>query len=289
MWAEFKEKTFEAAFVGELRLLTNAIYAPDQCDENYLGFDASAFVPWELLPPILPHIRFRRWRHLIGISAHEIDDFGRRLNKLLPPFRLNLFIQFKRPEYLKRKNATEWDFWKRPYFRYAIRKHQQNLLERISEVGSRRVAVVYAVPAFHKSVDLFNHMTNDSVIKNTNVLSAPFLRGHSKCTFVQAGNVGFGHSEPVEIQSPSLQEFIAEAKYGERLLFTRHMKDAAEIIKRLFEDDEESRNTLALARKAIWGGDLSETYPEAADSWLDANLTVVAFSSAFGIRVCALS
>jgi hypothetical protein len=46
MWAEFKEKTFETAFVGELRLLTNVIYAPDQCDEALLGFDASAFVPW---------------------------------------------------------------------------------------------------------------------------------------------------------------------------------------------------------------------------------------------------
>jgi hypothetical protein len=101
MKAQFKEKTFETAFVGELRLITKLLFAPDQCDEFYLGFDAAAHIPWEFLPSILPFVRQRRWERLFGISAGEIGNFGSRLNDRLPPFRLNIFIQFKRNEYLK--------------------------------------------------------------------------------------------------------------------------------------------------------------------------------------------
>lgn len=40
MWAEFKEKTFETYFVGELRLLTNILYAPDQLLASRFNVDA---------------------------------------------------------------------------------------------------------------------------------------------------------------------------------------------------------------------------------------------------------
>lgn len=292
MWAEFKEKTFETAFVGELRLLTSIIYAPDQRDEYFLGFDASAYIPTELLPPFLPYIRVRARRHLQGISATELNQFGKSLNDRLPPFRLNLFIQFKRPEYLKRKTASEWNFWKRRYFRYGIAKRQQSLLNKIIEVGCGRAVAVYAVPAFHKSDDLFRNQLDNTIIQNTNVLSAAYLTGHSKCTFVEAGNRGIGHSEPQELQSPSLKELIAEkdeeSADESRLPFTRHVKETADTINRLFENDFESRNTLKLAKQAIIGGDLSEDFPRAEGSWFDAVVTMVAFSSAFGIRVCAI-
>jgi len=40
VWAEFKEKTFETYFVGELRLLTNILYAPDQLLASRFNVDA---------------------------------------------------------------------------------------------------------------------------------------------------------------------------------------------------------------------------------------------------------
>lgn len=288
MWAEFKEKTFETAFVGELRLLTNIIYAPDQCDEALLGFDASAFVPWELLPPILPYMRFRRWRRLIGVSSTEIRELGNELNSTLPKFRLNLFIQFKRPEYLTRSSATEWSYWERNYFRYSVGDKQQKLLRKIVDVGASRAAVVYAVPAFHKSDELFTHQVADAIIENSNILNAALLSGHSRCTFTEAGNFGVGHSDPEEIRSQSLEEIIRTRDGMDELPFTQHVKSTADGIKVLFEDDDEGRNTLGLARRAIIGGELSEIYPRAEGTWLDAIVTMVAFSSAFGVRICAL-
>lgn len=289
MWSEFKEKTYETAFVGELRLLTNAVYAPDQCDESFLGFDAAALVPWEFLPPFAPYVRFRRWRHHVGISASEINNFGRELNNRLPPFKLNLFLQFKRPEYLVRRNAAEWSFWQRSYFRYAIGKRQQQLLERILTVGGNRTAVAYAVPAFFKSEDLFENQINKSIIKNSNVLSAGLLNGHSKCTFSEPGNFGIGHSEPKEIESPTLQQLISEGESLDGLPFTQHMKTTENDIKLALEDDKEGRDRLDLARRAILGGDITDIYPRAMGTWFDAILTVVAFGSASGLRVCAIA
>jgi len=288
MWAEFKEKTFETAFVGELRLLTKVIYAPDQCDEALLGFDASAFAPWELLPPILPYMRYRRWSRLVGISSDEIREFGEELNSRLPKFRLNLFVQFKRPEFLTRSSASEWSYWERKYFRYTVGEQQQQLLRKIVDVGAGRAAAVYAVPAFYKSDELFTHQLNDAIIDNTNILNAALLSGHSKCTFVEAGNFGVGHSDPEEIRSPSLREIVQSREGTEELPFTQQVKSTADLIKAILEDDDEGRNTLELARQALLDRDFSDEYPRAEGTWFDAIITMIAFSSAFGVRVCAL-
>lgn len=46
---EFKEKTYEKYFYGELCRQTQICYSPDQCDEHFLGFDDAFFLPKEFL------------------------------------------------------------------------------------------------------------------------------------------------------------------------------------------------------------------------------------------------
>lgn len=288
MWAEFKEKTYETAFVGELRLMTTELFAPDQHDENFLGFDAAAFLPWDLLDPFLPYMRRRRWHRLIGISASETNEIGKELNRRLPPFKMNLFIQFKRPEYLSRPNATEWEFWDRPYFRYWAEDHQQKLLETLAKKSNGRAAAVYAVPAFFLSDHLFRSQLDGTVIEKSNILNAELLRDHSRCTFAEAGNYGIGHSESENLESPSLDQILSETS-GEELSFTRHLKITADTIKLALEADAAGRETLDLARRAIYGGGLDDLSPRAAGTWIDALLTIVAFNAAFGTRVCAIA
>lgn len=287
MNVEFKEKTYETAFVGELRMLTKVIYAPDQYDEGMLGFDASAFIPWPELMPFLPYRRFRRWRHLIGISSAEIKNMGDDLDNSLPPFRLNLFIQFKRPQYLTHSNAKEWSHWNREYFRYKVDANQQKLLQKLQGIASGRAAVVYAAPAIVKTNDLFAHQLNDAVIKNSNIVDAGLLTGHSKCTYADPGNVGMGHSEPEELNSAKLEEILGNQE-TEELSFTQHVKGTANVIKALFEDEIDGRETLDLARRVVLGGDLADIYPRAGGTWFDAAVTMAAFSMAFRIRVCAI-
>lgn len=223
------------------------------------------------------------------MTASEIGEFGQELNSRLPPFRLNVFIQFKRNHFLKQKNATEWASWKRSYFRYPIQEHQQQLMNKIALVAKGRAAALYAAAAFHENDELFKHQVSDAIIDNSNIASAPLLNGHKCFTYINPGNFGIGHSTPEEIESPSFDELINNGADFETSSFTKHMKTTANFLKEVLEDDPERKNTLYLARKAIVGGAMSEVYPRAEGSWLDAIVTIMAFSLAFNIRTCAIS
>lgn len=288
MKAKFKEKTYETAFLGELWARTNYVFAPDQCDEFSLGFDGAAFLPWDFIPSIFPYVRRRRWHRYIGISATDINNFGRELNDRLPPFKLNLFVQFKRNEYLKYRNAKEWPSWNAAYYRYSIEQRQQTLMHRISDVAGDRAASLYSAAAFHLSKELFDFQHTSSIIENSNIVNASLLNSHKVFTYNSSGNHGIGHSEPEEIHSPPFLETLNLALEREGVSFTQHMKETANTLKEVLLDDE-SRELLDLARRAILGGDISEFYPRAVGSWIDAILTISAFYMAFDIRTIAIA
>lgn len=286
MLAKFKEKTYETAFMGELRLMTNHIFAPDQCDENILGFDGAAFIPWELFPDFIPFVRWRRWHRYTGLSSSDINQLGRELDTL-PTFRLNLFIQFKRSYFLSRSNATEWASWDHAYYRYELDQHQLALMSKISESANGRAASVYAAAAFHANNNLFTHQISKSIITNSNISSAGLLKGHKVFTYDQPGNFGIGHSEPEEIESPSLESILDEYRDSEGMNFTAHVKETAIFLKETLQGDPSSKKTLELARMAYIGRGEEDSKIEG--TWLDAIITIVAFSTAFNIRICAIA
>jgi hypothetical protein len=288
LWATFKEKTYETYFLAEMRDRTRVFFSPDQTDEAFLGFDAAFHVPFPEMYPLFPFVRARRWSRFLGISASEIESFGQEINERLPTFRLNLFVQYKRPEFLVRTNAAEWKSWNRPYFRFGVDQSQQALLEKIVLKGAGRAAVVYASPAFHLSRTLFEYANAGTIISNSNIASAGLLRGHHRFSFIQAGHFGIGHSEPEEITSPSIDAILEGNALLESLPFTRQMKATVELIKLALEDDPGGRDLWSLAQRTILGGRIDDAYPRAAGTWLDAMLSIVAFSQAFGVRVCAV-
>lgn len=288
MWAEFKEKTYETYFLSELARQTNILYSPDQNDEGALGFDGSFLLPLPTWRMVFPYARFRRWRRLIGISASEIGDFGAELNSHLPPFRLNLFVQYKRPDWMHRSNATEWSSWNAPYFRYTIEAKQQSLLEKIVEAAADRAAVVYAAAAFRLNSDLFGHALAGTVIPNSNVCSVEMLNAHNRFTYTEPGSYGIAHSQPEAIESPSLNITLARMENNEGLPFTRHMKLTAQSIEGAMGDDREARDLWEASRRAILGGDFTEAYPRGRDTWVEAIISIAAFAQAFDVRVSAV-
>lgn len=288
MWAEFKEKPFESAFLAELGRLTNILFSPDQNDEGILGFDGSFFLPLPTHRYLFPYVRFRRWPHYFGMSASEIDHFGAELDARLPPFNLNFFVQYKRPEWLHRSNATEWASWGDCYFRYTIEPKQQGLLEKIVAASSGRAAVVYAAPAFWKSRDLFMHTKAGSVAANSNIASAEMLAGHQRFTYLNAGHFGVAHSEPESIEGPSLEATLAKARENEALPFTKHIKDAAALISRILEGDEDDYLLWQAARDAILDSESYDAFRGARGSWIDALVSMAAFAQAFDIRIASV-
>src|SRR5690606_7278071 len=109
--------------------------------------------------------RRRRRGKLTGIEIKEFNRFGKMIASHMPEFKLNLFVQFKRPTFLKSPGAKEWSDWRQSYYRFGITPHQQEALERIDAQSYGRAATIYASPAFRQAADLWAHVRSGAVVK----------------------------------------------------------------------------------------------------------------------------
>jgi hypothetical protein len=121
-----------------------------------------------------------------------------------PPFRLNLFLQYKRPEHLTQ--GKERKHWKAAYFRFALTSHQQRALEACATSLGPGGHVAYGSPAFFRRTDLFAYTENRTLADNTHFAPALQLANHSRYTYVSARAAGMAHSEPVEVQPLSFSD-----------------------------------------------------------------------------------
>jgi hypothetical protein len=283
MKIEFKEKTYEKYFSQEIGRLTNISFSPDQCDESFLGFDDAFFLPLRHLNFIAPYVRRSRRSHRIGIFLKELEHLTDEVIRRMPPFRFNLFVQYKRPEYLLTKGAKEWHFWQRSYYRFDITPHQQKLLERLEAISYDRASTVYASPAFWSASDLWQHVAASHIIDKSNIASAGRLVSHGCYTYVEPGHRGRGHSESVAIDSPILIETIsAGVEKNDPLEAKQHLLKTAETMRSAANENEYTKQLLKQAEFPY----LSD---EAAPSQLMLALTTLrAFSDAFDISTFML-
>jgi hypothetical protein len=82
-------------------------------------------------------------------------------NVLLEP----LFLQYKRSERLLRSNATEWDEFRSPYYRFDI--HSQNQHNTLVRLGSSLGTAVYVAPGFHTSTEYKNYHESKTLAANS--------------------------------------------------------------------------------------------------------------------------
>lgn len=288
MQALFKEKTYEKYFGHELARKTNITYSPDQCDEASLGFDEAFHLPPKLLAELLPHMRHRRKPRLHGHSMSEFDFVGDELSKRLPLFKFNLFVQYKRPDYISRSDGKEFWSWKKPYFRFDTTSHQQLILEKVSQQSLGRSATVYAAPAFWKSKDLFDNARNGIIVGQSNIVMAERLRGHSRFSYCQPGHLGKGHSDPVDIESSGFDRILSDGLLQEGLQFNIHIKRAAKQIEEAAREVDDCAQLLGLARSLILDGFEDLKPDDGPSSFSYAIATVRAFSEAFDISYYAI-
>jgi hypothetical protein len=115
-----------------------------------------------------------------------------------PPFHLNLFLQYKRPDYLKR--GKEYRHWRSAYFRFDLTPHQQRALEACANSLGASGHVAYGSPAFFRRTDLFAFQEQRTLAANTHFAPVLKLSNHSRYTYVSAHSAGKGHSDPVTIE-----------------------------------------------------------------------------------------
>lgn len=200
-FAEFEEKSFEGPLNAQLLAGSPYLYTPGQVLESALGFDAAMLCHrmefWSLwgrsVPPGL--IPLPGWWHPSPVPLPA-----------LPQFNLNLFLQYKRSQRLERSNATEWQHWTQPYFRYDIVGHQQAALEACATSLGGNGLVAYAAPAFISLAELFQHTSSGTLVSETNFVEAVNLNSHGRYTYASAGTAGIALSEPTEIPPVSLSE-----------------------------------------------------------------------------------
>jgi len=283
MKVKFKEKTYEKYVSAELTRLTNQFFSPDACDENFLGFDDAFVLPWSLVASLAPFVRRSRHRHLMGLRLAELEFLIDELSEHLPPFKFNLFLQYKRPEYMKRSDAAEWHFWSKRYYRYTTTPHQQALLEKIEVQAAGRAATLYAGAAFWNSTDLFAHAQAGEVLKNSNLANVAKLQGHERFTYTQPGTKGIACSEPTPIESDPLQDIISRTQDLEPLPFDRHIQQAAKVIDQVVgEGDRYIRDLYAQARRAL------NIETPRSNPTIAAMKSIIAFSDAFDVSYYAL-
>lgn len=198
--AEFEEKEYENPTSAQLLQGSQYLWPPGQALEFTLGFDAALRVQqtafwglWGMTPPTGAVLNAGWWRAYRNAPAPT-----------LPPFRLNLFVQYKRPFYVSTRSGREWSHWNCCYYRFPITPHQQAALEELSTGLGAQGLVVYASPDFHTHAELYTHIQNQHLVSRSNFVKASTLQGHGTYTYSQAGINGIACSDPKEVPSIDL-------------------------------------------------------------------------------------
>lgn len=204
--AEFEEREYEAPLYNQLERGNRRVWAPGQVFEGHVGLDYALFAVQEWI--------FRlhgRGSYLPGAILQQYvwpqHWFVRRQGRQLPNFRLNLFIQAKRPWWGLRapKGFRQFGF-KGPYWKFRIRESQQKSLDAVARKLNKRALVVYAAPAFHEYRDLWRYTQNGRLPRKSTFPSVRNLTGHLAWYYNAPGAKGVANPEPKSIVEPSLDQ-----------------------------------------------------------------------------------
>ena len=212
MNAEFEEKQYEQQMNIELlcKYDISDLFAPGQCLENSLGFDVALYSCnkkfWRFFYKGFKRFLLYYYHYMVDYpyirpkDVRYLEELMKKYLGYIPEIKFNLFIQYKRPEYLTRANSSEWKSWNRSYYRYSIDPNQQQLLEKLAQNVDRNSAlVIYASPAFHTQQEFWENVRKRTIVDNSNYCEAVNLSGHKKFTYIKGGTFGIAFSEPKEI------------------------------------------------------------------------------------------
>jgi hypothetical protein len=202
--AEFEEKSYEAPLYNQLERGQNRLFVPGQVLENTLGFDAGLFVVrqavWETLGYRTPltgaALGYYDWPYVWHLPRPGVS---------LPRFRLNLFLQAKRPLfYTRRPRSLTRIPLTGPLWSFQVTRHQQRRLEVLSDTLQGRAHVAYAAAVFHTYNDLFRHTKSRTMVQNSTFPSVEKLKGHDAWYYRTPGAQGAANPNPESIEEPDL-------------------------------------------------------------------------------------
>lgn len=204
---EFEEAEYRGPLFNQLST-SSLLWEPGQVFEKHIGIDHALFTTHAYLHALHGH-----HAPLDGVvlSRYNWDYIWhlRRSKKKLPSFRLNVFIQAKRPQYGRYvPKALKAHGLKSPYWRFEITPHQQLALENLQQQLKGRAIVCYACPVFHKESLLHKWTVEPRIVENSTFPDVSVLKGHSAWNFSIPGAHGVANVDPTPSEGPSLVERV---------------------------------------------------------------------------------
>lgn len=207
----YSEKQYEQLFNLELINSYRAdprAFTPSQNEEKKLGFDAAHIVKPDF-------IHFIKKRNKLFGSNNRINNGKVPYNPLhaVPSnYHANLFIQFKKPEYLTTSRAKQYSQFGGPYFRYELYQSQLKTLENLNNKFKQTNSfayILYASSTARNLKELFNQCTSQSIIKYSSLAEISQLVGHKIVVYDKPTHF-IACSEPVEYFSMILEDILRE-------------------------------------------------------------------------------
>lgn len=211
MDARYEEKTFESYFNTELDGKTDIYFPLGQVQEGIIGLDSAAYSrSWRLWRRVGHPFWFRPPFAGVDLQdiAAEMELYLTDEVKNIPPMKVNLLFQYKRPEFITNSLGKEWTLWNQRYFRYDLYKEQHDLLAHIETSFGNSALVLYAAPAVEDVVELVRLKKSGSIIDNSNFRKASELNGHHRNSYTKAGTYSQACSEPKRIDNFDLIKLI---------------------------------------------------------------------------------
>jgi len=244
MRCQFEEKEYEQPLDYELG--KHNVWSPGQVFENKVGFDAAIISNnpqfWKLWQT--RGISLGRQGIQLNWQIWEMVE-ERWKSKTFPKLKFNLFVQHKVPHYIYKKHGSEYHYWNRPYFRYDLKDHQQEALDKLEKKVSSDGMVVYACPSFYKRKDLYRLMRG-KLILNSNFVQPHSLKGHTRYTFIRGGKGGKACSEAEKIEGVNILDefgrmFERFTEFENNVVFVNKLAEKVRtVIKELESADREN-------------------------------------------------
>jgi len=296
--SEFEEREYEAPLYVQLQHSSSNVWSPGQVLEAHIGFDHALFTMhpyfWRLQGFVAPPLG-------VVLGGYPLHHWwtGSQLNRLLPDFSLNLFIQAKRPLVGTRATkALKALGISGPYWKFLVSKNQQLVLESLAQTTSGSALVCYACAAFDRVSELWAHSRTGSIVAASTFPTAASLRGHEAWYYTSAGCSGVANPTHERIEEASLHEKISRLA-SQRAEAQHHSDDFQQNLEQLAKAIYNSLNEEAVGnsgRTAAYFESLREIdqYISAAQMPRQAEavrsyLAVAVFASIFGLQWYTIS
>lgn len=286
-WSEFEEKEYEAPLYNQLEHGTRLVWSPGQVFEEHIGIDRAMCITdpriWSLLCTTLP-------RGGMYLPNYNWDFIWRqrKSRRSLPSFKLNLFLQAKRPQYTShRPRQLRGQLSAGTCYRISIESDQQAALATVATRARNRALVAYAGPVFYRHAQLWAHTQAGTIIENSTFPDAAKMSGHSAWWYTGSGATGHANPEWESIEDRDLLTRIKDA-HSESQGDESSLENLIALDKALVSAITETTNA-PTSRSAAWIEDCRaidahlKEY-EILDTPIAPFMRIAAFAKAFNVK-----